>query len=414
MKNKILLLVIIMCFVGVPVSAFAEEETPPPAETETAQPRVEDLYTYELNTAGRAEIISFKQKETYQGELIIPQHLDGYEVGYIENAAFQNAKGITSVTIPATVTDIGNCVFFGCENIQKFTVEAGNPYLSVTDDVLLADNGQYLVAYPPAKTGETYTIPDSVNELAPGCFGFSKNLKEISIPQKVNFVDEWAFAYSSALEKVSVSSPEIDEYAFAYCNQLHEVALNSGVEEIQGAAFGSCSALTEITLPETLTYVGQLAFSGTGMMSVTIPPTVSELDYGCFGYDANLNPVNGFTIYGKTNSSAEAYATAEDEENNYENHFQFIALEDVTETETSVSEENAEEEETQQEEENSSVQEATDAGISGKIGAELTHNQFLQIVLATVGGIAVILALTLMILVCRKPKKHNQNEDKKP
>ena len=48
---------------------------------------------------------------------------------------------------------------------------------------------------------------------------------------------------------------QIDDYAFAYCENLHEVILNHGLESIYNAAFSVCPALTEIHLPDTLTYV---------------------------------------------------------------------------------------------------------------------------------------------------------------
>lgn len=415
MKKLLFMLTAVILTAVMPMTAFAEEAPPEDEPSETAAPRVEDIYEYDINSAGRAEIKNFKAADTYVGEVIIPQHLDGYEVGYIDNAAFMNAKGITSVTIPNTVSDIGNSVFFGCESLESFKVEEGNVYLSVTDDgVLVADDKQFLVAYPAARAGESYTIPDTIDEIAPGCFGFAKNLKEITIPQKVGYIDRWAFAYSN-LEKVNISSAQIDEYAFAYCSNLHEVILNSGVETIEGAAFSNCPALTEITLPGTLSYVGQYAFAGTGMMSITIPDTVSELSYGCFGYDGNLKPVGGFTIYGKAYSAAEDYATASDPENDYENHFAFVAVEDVTETqpeETKADKETSADIEAVTEQETLPEEEASDAGLRGIVGAELKDNNFLQILLATVGGIAVILALTLIVLVAKKPKKKSsENED---
>ena len=429
MKKILFALAAAVLAAAMPLPVYAEE--PPAAEQRAEQPpaetRPEDMFTYTLNVAGKAQITDFVPSETYTGELVIPAQLDGHDVGYIENAAFMNAKGITSITIPATVTDIGSSVFFGCESLEKFQVEAGNPYFTVVDDgVLLGDNQQFLIAYPAAKAGESYTIPATIDEIAPGCFGFAQNLKQITIPQKVQYIDKWAFAYSK-LETVNISSMQIDDYAFAYCENLHEVILNSGLESIYDAAFSVCPALTEIHLPDTLTYVGQSAFSGAGLTSITVPASVNEIDYCAFGYDRDLKAVGGFVIYGESGSEAEYYATAVDLDNDYENHFTFIAT-DTTE---------APETEPQSEAGNSSgepetmivtetneageivtemmtipqAQDTTEAGMTGKIGAELKDNKFLQILLATVGGIAVVLALTLIVLVLRKPKKSTQQDD---
>lgn len=426
MKKLLFLLTAVMMTAVVPLSAGAEEAPDAPAEeqnieeTQDAQPetRPEDMFAYTLNVAGRAQITDFTVSDTYTGEVVIPSVLDGYEVGYIDNAAFMNAKGVTSITIPATVSDMGNSVFFGCESLEKFIVEAGNPYFSVADDgVLLADNNQFLVAYPASRAGESYTIPDTVDEIAPGCFGFAQNLKEITIPAKVQYIDKWAFAYSK-LEKVNISSMQIDDYAFAYCDNLHEVILNSGVETIYDASFSVCPALAGINLPDTLTYVGQCAFCGTGLTSITVPASVSEIDYCAFGYDSDLKAVGGFTIYGETGSEAEYYASAVDVDNDYENHFTFVATnpteapEETSSPETAVITETNEAGEIITEQVTLPPEDTTEAGTREIIGAELKNNQFLQIVLATVGGIAVVLALTLVILASRKPKNQNQDDDK--
>lgn len=326
---------------AIPLSAYAEAPAEPPAEQTPVETRPEDMFTYTVNVAGRAEITDFTVSDTFTGELVIPSQLDGHDVGYIDNAAFMNAKGMTSVTIPASVEDMGNSVFFGCENLEKIHVEAGNTYFAEIDDgVLVADNQQFLVAYPAARAGENYPIPDTIDEIAPGCFGFAKNLKEITIPQKVQYIDKWAFAYSK-LEKVNISSMQIDDYAFAYCDALHEVVLNSGLESIYNAAFSVCPALTEIHFPDTLTYIGQCAFSGTGLTSVSIPASVNEIDYCAFGYDADLHTVGGFVIYGQSGSEAEYYASAVDPDNDYENHFTFIA-EDISETQSETVQETSE------------------------------------------------------------------------
>ncbi len=417
MKKILFALAAAVLTAAMPLPVYAEE--PPAAET-----RPEEMFAYELNVAGKAQITNFIPSETYTGELVIPSQLDGHDVGYIDNAAFMNAKGITSITIPATVSDMGNSVFFGCESLEKFQVEAGNPYFSVADDgVLFGDSQQFLIAYPAAKAGESYTIPATVDEIAPGCFGFAQNLKHITIPEKVQYIDDWAFAYSK-LETVNISSMQIDDYAFAYCENLHEVILNHGLESIYNAAFSVCPALTEIHLPDTLTYVGQAAFSGTGMTSITIPANVNEIDYCAFGYDRDLKIISSFVIYGESGSEAEYYATASDPDNDYENHFTFLATDATEAPETEPETEASSEPETIIVTETNEAgevfaemvtvpqtQDTTESGMTGKIGAELKDNRFLQILLATVGGIAVVLALTLIVLVSRKPKKSNQQDD---
>ena len=152
--------------------------------------------------------------------------------------------------------------------------------------------------------------------------------------------------------------------------------------------------------------------------SFTIPASVSEIDYCAFGYDSDLKAVSGFVIYGESGSEAEYYATAVDLDNDYENNFTFVsttpteAPQEDSSPETMIITETNEAGEIITEPVAVPVQDTTEAGTKEIIGAELKNNQFLQIVLATVGGIAVVLALTLAILASRKPKNQNQDDDK--
>ena len=424
MKKNFLAVAVAMLMATAPlcISAHAEESTQAPEESQEstqAETRVEDMYTFDINAAGYAEIYDFKLSETYQGELVIPSELDGCPVGYIGNATFMNAKGITSITIPATVTDMGNSVFFGCSSLEKFVIEAGNSYFNVTDGVLLADNNQFLVAYPANKSGENYQIPDTVDEIAQGCFGFAQNLKEITIPSHVNYIDMWAFSYSN-LEKVVIGSMQIDDYAFAYCEKLHDIELQAGVETIYDATFSNCSALEQITLPNTLTYVGQYAFCGTSMKSVTIPSSVNEIDYCAFGYDSDLKQINDFTIYGEVGTAAQTYCTEEDGENDYKNDFTFIEINNADEPQEIVIDaeknqqdnfENAEIETEIAENDEDFPAEIAETNITDILGPEVKDNQFLRILLGTVGGIAIILTIALIVLLAKKPKKKIIQDD---
>ncbi|MDE5884820.1 MAG: leucine-rich repeat domain-containing protein [Oscillospiraceae bacterium] len=387
----------------------------------TEAPKPEELYRFEINTAGRAEIYDFIPSETYKGAVEIPSQLDGCDVGYIGNAAFMNAAGITEVTIPATVTDIGNSVFLGCTSLKKINVQSGSIYLNSVDGVLYADEGKFLVAYPAAKDGDTYQIPEIVDEIAPGCFGFSQNLKQMTIPAHVVYVDSWCFAYSK-IEKVSVASANIDEYAFAYCDKLTGLELQSGVETISDASFSNCPALEHVTLPDTLSTVGQYAFCATGMKEITIPANVNDISYGAFGYDedsnGNLNPISDFVISGYPGTAGQTYCTEEDPENDYKNDFVFVDLSEVPETESENSknpENSGDSEQTDEDGADAAVpgdnpEEIPEENLEDIIGVQVKGNQFLRILLATVGGIAIILAIALVIIILKKPKNHKNHE----
>lgn len=392
----------------------------------TEPPKPEELYRFEINTAGRAEIYDFLPSETYKGALEVPAQLDGCDVGYIGNATFMNASGITEITLPATLTDIGNSVFLGCTSLEKINVQSGSSYLSSVDGVLYADEGKFLVAYPAAKAGDTYQIPEIVDEIAPGCFGFAQNLREMTIPAHVAYIDSWCFAYS-LIENISIASANIDEYAFAYCDKLTGLDLQSGVETISDASFSNCPALEHVTLPDTLETVGQYAFCATGMKEITIPANVNDIDYGAFGYkqdeNGNLNPVSDFVISGYPGTAGQTYCTEQDPDNDYKNDFTFVDLSEVPETESGDSQhagesgdpgdpDNPDSENNQEITPDGAVpEEIPDENLEDIIGVEVKGNQFLRILLATVGGIAIILAIALVVIVLKKPKHQKRSQD---
>lgn len=416
-----------MLMLTCPLTAFAEGEEVP-AEAPAAEVPADSAasqYNYKLDAEGNAELYDFLLSDTFEGDLVIPAEIDGHRVDYIGNACYLNAHGITSVTIPASLTDIGDSVFMGCTSLERFIVEEGNPYYSIIDDgVLVADNNAFLVAYPAAKADETYTL-HGIDEIAPGAFSYAQNLKEINITEGVIAIDTLAFAYSH-IEKASIAGSvyQIDDYAFAYCEQLHEVNLGNGIEKIYHAAFAYDKALEQITLPSTLTLIGQYAFCGTSLKCVTIPNSLEEISFCAFGYDSDLNAISDFTVYGEPDTMAQSYCTASDDENDYENHFTFIAVEDAsipyelgggklysasTEAESAteaVTDENGET--------IAPAETATEdytAGITEEIGSNLYGNSRVKLILGIGGGVLVALATVLIVVFAMKPKKQEASKE---
>ena len=435
MKKLALLLFLPFLLTMLPISVYADEGASPPSGVATE-------YQYGLDEEGNAELYDFLLSDSFHGELTIPTEIDGHPVDYVGNACYAEAKGITGVVIPAAITDMGDNVFFGCTSLDHFTVEAGNPYYSVNDGVLMADSNSFLVAYPAGKSNASYMIPNGVNEIAPGAFGFAQNLKEVAVPAGVEYIDNWCFAYSQ-IEKVSIAGTvyQIDDYAFAYCDKLHDLTLSSGIEKIYHAAFAYDTALKQVTLPNTLTLIGQYAFCGTGLSCITIPNSLQEISHCAFGYDANMQPVEGFTICGEPYTMAQEYATTEDDENDYKNEFTFVAVKDASipyelgngelyqaETEAPVTQPPTKEQSASAPPQEGEVIITTDeeghtievvqteeptgkAGIFEKIGAGLFGNQRLQMILGIGGGVAVLLALVLVIAFAKKPKNSQKKEN---
>ena len=428
MKKRVFAFALIASLLMCPFTASAEGEeidpgyVDPEFEDGAAASAGDDLFEVEYTNDGYCKIKKFKPGASYSGPVDIPSKVGDYFVIDICNGAFMECSGVTSVSLPDDITDIGDNVFLGCTALESFSVAPGNPYFSVQDGILFGDNGEFLIAYPAAKAGDTYITPAGVNEIAPGAFGFAQNLKEVTVSNGVTNIDNWAFAHSN-IEKVHIagSVEQIDDYAFSYCNNLSFVELGQGVKKIYHAAFANDPALTSIELPATLELVGQYAFCGTGMQSVTIPRSVEEISYCAFGYDAEFRAVPGFTVYGEANTMAQTYCTTSDPDNDYQNNFKFVAVEDADKSadgSVPVQEEAVTEVVTAEDGKEIAVpvieEETGTPTLTEKIGAGLKGNTKVLVILGLGGAVLIILACALIVSFLRSPKHKAKKSAAKP
>jgi len=129
------------------------------------------------------------------------------------------------------------------------------------------------------------TIPDSVTEIGESAFRDCTGLADMTIPDSVTVIGTDAFCGCIGLAEVAIPGnvTEIGSGAFSYCNGLTEVTIPDSVTEIGPETFCGCIGLTGVTIPDSITKIGTEAFSGcTELTDVTIPDSVTEIGAEAF------------------------------------------------------------------------------------------------------------------------------------
>ncbi|MCQ2417650.1 MAG: leucine-rich repeat domain-containing protein [Oscillospiraceae bacterium] len=273
-----------------------------------------------LDTSEKAACI-----EKYTGSeknLVLPSEIDGLEVVKLGEYAFVEAMYLETITIPKTVTDLGNFTFANCANLKEYIVEEGNPYFSAKDGVLYAEDGTALMRWPLATCPDHLVIPDEVTSIGDVAFTGSLNLQSVEMHNGVNYIGSAAFSDCSALTDVKLSSELtlIEPFTFNSCSSLKSIIIPNQVTSIGNGAF-SATALETISIPSSVTSIGQQAFAATNIKEVVIPATVTDIGYSAFGWFVSpqneLYMDSDFIIHGVAGSAAEVYATDFDNENDF-------------------------------------------------------------------------------------------------
>lgn len=265
---------------------------------------------------------------------IVPEGIES-----IANSAFSGSK-ITSVTIPKSVTSIGENVFAGCSYLAsvKWNIKTyadfslgGSPFdglqsissfefgdevekipshickgltglTTVTLRGAVKTIGSYAffdcgaltavtlpnsvktigaAAFSGCSAIESVVIPNSVTSLGLSVFSGCTGLKSATISASLKSLASNLFRHCSSLTSVIIpnSVTTIGPYAFAECSSLSSVTMGSAVAAIGVSSFWGCAALKSIVLPNSVTSVGNSAFSGCVNLSAVEWNVQSGSDY---------------------------------------------------------------------------------------------------------------------------------------
>ena len=259
--------------------------------------------------------------------VVIPSKINGVTVTTIGTDAFLGLN-ITSVTIPANVTEIGSNAFADCTNLtsvnyagdwSNLTIQSGNPAVQdaaneqLFDFAFTPDNTAVVVTnYKYNGAAADVTIPSRyqgkpVTTIGHAAF-FNSAVTSVTIPDSVTSISDEAFINCPKLTNISIpnSVTYIGFSAFSSCTSLKSITLPSSLSFISGALFLGCSQLTTIHIPVSVTSIGNNAFADCpSLMTVTYSGSKKQWDkitgtdelpnnpLVCNKLEATFNPDNG-------------------------------------------------------------------------------------------------------------------------
>ena len=206
--------------------------------------------------------------------------------------------GLTSISLPESVMDIGNYAFSECVFLKSVVIPEGVTVIGIE-------------TFSKCPALESAVIPESVTTIRYGAFGGCKSLKSVNIPNAVTLIEKEAFIacarpgeylLSTNKEYLLDANPDKSDVELVipdgvkgigpcvFCNSgnVTSIKLPEGLRTIGNGAFCGCHVLTSLNIPESVTEIGDYAFGNCISLKVNIPNTVirqgNDLFENCPGH----------------------------------------------------------------------------------------------------------------------------------
>lgn len=181
-------------------------------------------------------------------------------------SAFYNCVSLKSINIPEGVTDIGNYTFQNCLSLENIVLPSTLKTIGYS-------------AFENCASLKSVTLPEGLETIDYYAFRYS-GLESVKIPSTVTVINSDAFRYTN-IKSVNIESNfdvTFGSYTFADNVKLATIKFEGlGVKKLGTYMFTNCTALTSLTLPESLEVISEYAFQNTALSSVTIPASVKRI-----------------------------------------------------------------------------------------------------------------------------------------
>ena len=282
---------------------------------------------------------------TYYGydinHVVIPEQVEinghTYNVTSIEDYTFTHSNGLYSVSIPKTVTSMGDndLALYNTPDLSEIIVDEDNPVYDSRDNckALIRTASNTLVSGASRSTipatvtaikenafygnyGLSHiTIPDNVKTIGKMAFTACFNLKSIDLSHSIEVLDTMVLA-GSGLTSLDIpnSVKIINEAAVGLCNHLQSLNIPNSVKVIKAEAFKHCSELKSITIPNSVESIGWEAFyQCESLQNLTLGTGLTYLGSGAFNcsWPYTVHAIDTITCYATTPPPMDNYYTFE-------------------------------------------------------------------------------------------------------
>ena len=242
----------------------------------------------------------------------------------VDLKAFSGCVKLVSIKVSSSVKHLGydniNVNIFGtCSNLESIIVDSENKYYSSDLNGVLYNNDKTeLISYPRSLTITEYTIPDTVQKIVEGAV-LNDYVETVTVSDNITEIGYNGFSFGTGyynnknnwdngvlyVGKYLIDADEnitectirddtimIGPKAFSECHNLKSIVIPGNVKTIGKGAFGDhLESLTQVTISEGVTIIGDSAFYGAPITEIVIPSTVTSIDGQAFNCCTELTDI---------------------------------------------------------------------------------------------------------------------------
>ena len=260
---------------------------------------------FTVNDDGQSYSVTGLGKRT-DPVVTIPATYKGLPVTGIASGAFEYRRKITGITIPYSVTSIGERAFYECRALEMISVDENNKAYHIEGNCLIETESKTLIL---ACKNSVIPTDGSITRIGAYAFWRRLDITDLIIPNGVTSIGNYAFFDCENLADITLpyGVKSIGDWAFCDCVKLNDITIPDGITSIGAHTFDGCRGLTGIAIPNSVTSIGAYAFrSCDSLTSIIIPDSVTSI--GAYAFDScdvltevtlskNITHIGDWTFY---------------------------------------------------------------------------------------------------------------------